>query len=67
MVIKLSDRVWNVPINDLELDAEVFGQFLAALDLDFLSYLLTIMLPTLEFRVVVFPMAEEIERIYSWF
>ncbi|KAI8572006.1 hypothetical protein RHMOL_Rhmol01G0165200 [Rhododendron molle] len=42
----MSDHVWNVPINDLELDAEVFVKFLAALDLDFLSYLLIIMLPT---------------------
>ncbi|XP_058190176.1 uncharacterized protein LOC131307590 isoform X2 [Rhododendron vialii] len=66
MVIKMSHHAWSVPINDLRLDAGVFAYFLATIDLDFLSYLLVIMLPTLEFRVVVFLMAEDTERIYNW-
>ncbi|KAI8543778.1 hypothetical protein RHMOL_Rhmol08G0244800 [Rhododendron molle] len=65
MVIKMGHRVWNVPINDLQLDAEVFDEFLDALDLSYLDFLLVLMLPTLEFQVVVFPMDYDVDRIYS--
>lgn len=63
----MGNRVWNVPVNDLQLDVEVFGQFLDALDLSYLDFLLVLMLPNMEFRVVVFPMDYDVERIYSWF
>ncbi|KAI8534344.1 hypothetical protein RHMOL_Rhmol10G0082700 [Rhododendron molle] len=66
MVLKMGRRVWNVPINDLRLDADAFDQFLDALDLSYLDFLLVLMLPTLEFQVVVFPMDYDVDRIYSW-
>ncbi|KAG5565709.1 hypothetical protein RHGRI_001579 [Rhododendron griersonianum] len=67
MVIKMGDYVWNIPINNLQLDVHVFDQFLSALDLSCLDFLLVLMLSTMEFRVVVFPMDYDIDIIYSWF
>ncbi|KAG5521715.1 hypothetical protein RHGRI_034062 [Rhododendron griersonianum] len=49
MVIRMADRVWTVPIDDLCLDAQIFSNFVAALQLQFLDYLLVIMLSTVEF------------------
>ncbi|KAI8567651.1 hypothetical protein RHMOL_Rhmol02G0138500 [Rhododendron molle] len=65
MVIKMGDCVWNVPINDLQLDVQIFDQFLAAFDLSYLDFTLVLMLSTMEFRVVVFPIDYDVERIYT--
>ncbi|KAI8534735.1 hypothetical protein RHMOL_Rhmol10G0119700 [Rhododendron molle] len=66
MVIRMGDCVWNIPINDLQLDVQMFARFFVALDLSCLDFLLVLMLSTTEFRVVVFPVDCDIDRIYSW-
>ncbi|KAG5530230.1 hypothetical protein RHGRI_030564 [Rhododendron griersonianum] len=53
MVIRMADRTWTVSIHDLHLDAEIFNYFVAALRLEFLDYLLVVMLPNLQFRIIV--------------
>ncbi|KAG5517512.1 hypothetical protein RHGRI_038045 [Rhododendron griersonianum] len=67
MVIKMGGYVWNIPISDLQLDVQAFDQFFGALDLGCLDFVLVLMLSTMEFRVVVFPVDHDIDRIYSWF
>ncbi|KAG5556703.1 hypothetical protein RHGRI_007093 [Rhododendron griersonianum] len=49
MVFRMANQVWTVPIDDLCLDAQIFSNFVAALQLQFLDYLLVIMLSTVEF------------------
>ncbi|KAI8551265.1 hypothetical protein RHMOL_Rhmol06G0172100 [Rhododendron molle] len=48
MVIRMGDCVWNVTINDMRLDVQMFDQFFAALDLSYLDFVLVLMLSTME-------------------
>ncbi|KAG5521593.1 hypothetical protein RHGRI_033973 [Rhododendron griersonianum] len=66
MVIRMADRVWTVPIDDLRLDAQIFSNFVATLQLQFLDYLLVIMLSTVEFRLVMRKDVDT-EKIYPCF
>lgn len=59
--------MWNIPISDLQLDVQAFDQFFGALDLGCLDFVLVLMLSTMEFRVIVFPVDHDIDRIYSSF
>lgn len=59
--------VWNIPINDLQLDVQMFDQFFGVLDLGWLDFILVVMLSTMEFQVVVFPLDHDIDRVYGWF
>ncbi|KAG5565708.1 hypothetical protein RHGRI_001578 [Rhododendron griersonianum] len=67
MVIHMADRSWEIKIQNLKLDVAEFNQFWSALDMEFLDYLLIILLPNAEFQVIVFDTSDEIEKIYAWF
>ncbi|KAF7145554.1 hypothetical protein RHSIM_Rhsim04G0025800 [Rhododendron simsii] len=67
MVIRMADWAWTVPIDDLRLDAQIFRVFVAALQLEFLDYLLVIMLSTVEFRLLVIRKDVDTEKIYPCF
>ncbi|KAF7130084.1 hypothetical protein RHSIM_Rhsim10G0016200 [Rhododendron simsii] len=67
MVIRMGNRAWAVPINDLHLDAQRFADFIGVLQLEFLDCLLVIMLPTAKFRVVVVREDVDVEKLYAWY
>ncbi|KAG5553924.1 hypothetical protein RHGRI_011704 [Rhododendron griersonianum] len=67
IVIRMANRTWTIPIENLYLNVEAFNQFVDALNLQFLDYLMVAMLPTVKFRVVVFHGQNDSERIYDWF
>lgn len=65
--MRMANRTWTIPIENLYLNVEAFNQFVDALNLQFLDYLMVAMLPTVKFRVVVFHGHNDSERIYDWF
>lgn len=67
MVIRMGNRAWAVPIDDLHLDAQRFADFIGVLQLEFLDYLVVIMLPTAKFRVVVICEDVDVEKLYAWY
>ncbi|KAI8538500.1 hypothetical protein RHMOL_Rhmol09G0108600 [Rhododendron molle] len=67
MVIKMANRTWTIPIQDLQLSAKPFAEFIAALDLEPFDYLMIAMLPTAQFTVTVFNAHNDSERLYPWF
>ncbi|KAG5536018.1 hypothetical protein RHGRI_023718 [Rhododendron griersonianum] len=62
----MASRIWIIAIENLQLNASHFNQFLNALELYFLDYILVIISPTLEFQIIIFDM-EDVEKVYEWF
>ncbi|KAF7127342.1 hypothetical protein RHSIM_Rhsim11G0033200 [Rhododendron simsii] len=67
MVIKMADRTWVIPIQDLRLNVDAFNQLAASLYVQCLNHIMFVMLPTIEFRVIDFDGRYDSERIYDWF
>ncbi|KAF7153124.1 hypothetical protein RHSIM_Rhsim01G0173400 [Rhododendron simsii] len=67
MVVKMADRTWLIPIQDLRLNVDAFNQLAASLYVQCLNHIMFVMLPTIEFRVIVFDSRYDSERIYDWF
>lgn len=67
MVVKMADRTWVVPIQDLCLNVDAFSQLAASLYVQFLNHIMVVMLPAVEFWVIVFDGRYDSERIYDWF
>ncbi|XP_058198693.1 uncharacterized protein LOC131314204 [Rhododendron vialii] len=67
MVVKMADRTWIIPIQDLRLNVDAFNQLAASLHVQCLNHIMFVMLPTIEFRVIVFDGRYDSERIYDWF
>lgn len=63
----MGNRAWEVAIQNLKLDVDEFSEFWNALKMELLDYILIIMLPTIEFYVIVFDTSNEAEKVYSWF
>lgn len=63
----MANRTCAVPIDNLYLDAQTNTDFLAVLQLEFLDYLVVIMLPTAEFHVVVIREDTDVEKLYVWY
>lgn len=67
MVVKMANRTWIIPIQDLRLNVDAFNQLAASLHVQFLNHIMFVMLPTVEFRMIVFDGRYDSERIYDWF
>ncbi|KAI8527666.1 hypothetical protein RHMOL_Rhmol12G0093600 [Rhododendron molle] len=67
MEIRMADRIWTIPVNNMRLEVLAFNEFVADLNLKFLDYLVVAMLHTVEFRVVVLHGDNDSERLYNWF
>ncbi|KAG5556984.1 hypothetical protein RHGRI_007288 [Rhododendron griersonianum] len=67
MVVKMANRTWIVPIEDMRLNVDAFNEFVASLHVQFLNHVMVVLLPTFEFRVIVFDGRYDNERIYDWF
>ncbi|KAF7152354.1 hypothetical protein RHSIM_Rhsim01G0171000 [Rhododendron simsii] len=67
MVIRMANRTWTIPIENLYLNVEAFNQFVDAPNLQFLDYLMVLVLHTVIFEVVIFHGHNDSERIYNWF
>ncbi|XP_058225519.1 uncharacterized protein LOC131334497 [Rhododendron vialii] len=50
MMIRMANRSWTIPIENLYLNVEAFNQFVDASSLQFLDYLMVPVLPTVIFR-----------------
>lgn len=66
IIIRMASRTWIIKVQDLQLNAAHFHEFILALDLCFLDYIMVIVSPAVELQVVIFDM-EDAERIYGWF
>ncbi|KAI8573180.1 hypothetical protein RHMOL_Rhmol01G0258800 [Rhododendron molle] len=67
MEIKMGSRTWIIPVQNLQVNVEAFNQFAAALFVQFLNHVMVVMLPTVEFHVIVFDGRYDSERVYGWF
>lgn len=67
MVLKMADQTWIVPIEGLRLNVDAFNKFAASVYVQFLNHIMVVMLPSVEFWVVIFDGRHDTERIYGWF
>ncbi|KAI8539754.1 hypothetical protein RHMOL_Rhmol09G0207500 [Rhododendron molle] len=67
MVIRMAARTWTISIQGLHLNIDAFNKFAASLNSQFLNHIMVVMLPTVEFCVIVFDGRYDSERIYTWF
>ncbi|XP_058200387.1 uncharacterized protein LOC131315260 [Rhododendron vialii] len=67
MVIRMAACTWTIPIQGLHLNVGAFNEFAASLNSQFLNHIMVVMLPTVEFWVIVFDGHYDSERIYAWF
>ncbi|KAI8543770.1 hypothetical protein RHMOL_Rhmol08G0244100 [Rhododendron molle] len=65
--VRMGNRTWSISVHDVELDAAMFNIVLDALRLQLYDYVLIIMLPNFDVRVVVLDSPNDRERIYDWF
>ncbi|KAI8567151.1 hypothetical protein RHMOL_Rhmol02G0097900 [Rhododendron molle] len=64
--VRMGNRTWSISINNGHLNGAMFNQFLDALQLQLYDYVLIVILPNLDVRVVILDHANDRERIYEW-
>lgn len=63
----IGNKTWIVQVEeDMTLHPPTFREFVMALELQLLDYIVVTISVDLEFRVIVFDSRDECERLYRW-
>ncbi|KAI8548027.1 hypothetical protein RHMOL_Rhmol07G0240800 [Rhododendron molle] len=65
--VRMGNRTWSISAHDAQLNAAMFNIFFDALGIQLYDYVLIILLPNLDVRVVILDSPNDRERIYDWF